>query len=72
MPLDVALAVKKNICLRAVSYGSFDDAIALLADMSWNIDDLLGDSFGLSQFENALLAYESSGAVKTFFDLRIA
>lgn len=72
VPFDVALAVKKNICLRAVSYGSFDDAIALLADTSWNIDDLLGDSFGLSQFENALLAYESSGAVKTFFDLRIA
>jgi threonine dehydrogenase-like Zn-dependent dehydrogenase len=72
VPLDVALAVKKDISLRAVSYGSFDDAIALLADMSWDIDDLLGDSFGLGQFENAMSAYEASGAVKTFFDLRMA
>lgn len=72
VPLDIALAVRKNISLHAVSYGSFDDAIALLADPSWNIDDLLGSSFGLSQFEDAMAAYEDRADEKTFFDLRMA
>jgi L-iditol 2-dehydrogenase len=72
VPLDVALAVKKDISLHAVSYGSFEKAIALLADMSWDIDDLLGASFGLSEFEEAIMAYDRNDATKTFFDLRAA
>jgi L-iditol 2-dehydrogenase len=72
VPLDVALAVRKDISLHAVNYGSFDQAIAMLADDSWDIEDLLGASFSLSQFEDVIRTSDGCSMAKAFFDLRIA
>ena len=66
-PIDVALAVKKNLRLQAVGYGSFEQAIALLHGGTLDVDDILGQSFALEDFERAFAASEAGDAGKLFF-----
>lgn len=67
IPLNVALAVKKDIRLFGVSYGSFDDAIDLIASDELGLDDFLGPAFALEDFETAFAASADGAATKTFF-----
>jgi threonine dehydrogenase-like Zn-dependent dehydrogenase len=65
-PLDVGLAVQKDLTLRAVGYGSFPEAIQLLADGRLDLDDLLGPAHGLSDFE-AVFAEARKSEVRRLF-----
>ncbi len=66
-PLDVALAVRKEITIAPRSYGSFDDAVAWLASGRLKVDDLVGEVFPLERFEAAFGAARASEGRKVFF-----
>jgi len=66
-PLDVARAVQKDVTLAAVSYASFEESIALLAELP--VDDLLGDSYPLERFDAAFARAREPGAPKIFLSL---
>ena len=53
LALDVARAVKADLTLACVSYGSFDEAARLAADLP--IEDLLGDVYPLARFDAAMV-----------------
>jgi L-iditol 2-dehydrogenase len=67
VPIDVALAVKKGLRLQAVDYGPFARAIELLGDGGLDVDDLLGQSYPLGDFETAFAASETHDVTKLFF-----
>jgi threonine dehydrogenase-like Zn-dependent dehydrogenase len=69
VPMDVALAVKKDIRLFAVSYGSFDRAIELIESGALSLDDFLGSSFALDAFDEAFAASLDEASVKVFFQI---
>jgi threonine dehydrogenase-like Zn-dependent dehydrogenase len=50
--LDVARAVKNDVTLCALSYGPWQDAIRLAAELP--VDDLLGDVYPLERFDAAM------------------
>ncbi|MEU0539233.1 alcohol dehydrogenase catalytic domain-containing protein [Nocardia sp. NPDC005978] len=54
--LDVAAAVRKDLVLAAVSYGPAADAVRLAGELA--IDDLLGETYPLRRFADALAAAE--------------
>lgn len=66
--VDVTRLVQKDVTLAAVSYGSWDEAIALAATLP--VDDLLGDAFPLSRFEAAFARAGEADAPKVFLDPR--
>jgi len=66
-PLDVARAVQKDVTLAAVSYASFEESIALVAELP--VDDLLGDSFPLERFAAAFARAREPGSPKLFLTL---
>jgi len=66
--LDVGAAVEKELTLRAVRYGSFDEAIDLLASGRLDVTDLLGETFPLERWEDAFAAARRE-TVKPFFEL---
>ncbi|MFI6869352.1 alcohol dehydrogenase catalytic domain-containing protein [Nocardia sp. NPDC050406] len=55
VPLDIARAVRNDVTLAAVSYGSFDEAVRWAGEL--DIDDLLGQVYPLSRFADALAEY---------------
>ena len=63
-PLDVARAVQKDVTLAAVSYASFEESIALVAELA--VDDLLGDPYPLARFDAAFARAREPGAPKVF------
>lgn len=69
VPFNLALAVKKDISLFGVSYGSFDRAIELLASDALGIEDFLGDSFALEDFERAFAVADASASLKIFLHI---
>ena len=54
--LELSAAIAKELVFRAVGWGSFTDAIALLSDRRVVVDDLLGDRYALESFEAAFAA----------------
>jgi L-iditol 2-dehydrogenase len=66
--LDVAAAVRREVTLRAVHYGSFAQAVAWLAD-GFEVDDLLGPVVPLEAFDRAFTTVHESEAKKVFFGL---
>lgn len=52
LAMDVTRAVRNDVTLAAVSYGSIDDAVRLACDL--DIDDLLGPVYPLSRFDEVL------------------
>lgn len=66
-PIDVALAVKKNLRLHAVAYGDFERAITLLHTGALDVDAILGTAYALEDFERAFTAAEAPDAGKLFF-----
>lgn len=69
VPVDIAMAVKRNLRLFAVAYGPFDQAIELLSSGKLAVDDILGPSFALEDFETAFAAAEASNAAKLFLSI---
>jgi L-iditol 2-dehydrogenase len=66
VPIDIARAVKKDVRLAAVSYGRFERAIELLCDSRLDVDDILGPTFALEDFERAFAAADAGDAAKLF------
>ncbi|MFO0660231.1 MAG: alcohol dehydrogenase catalytic domain-containing protein [Polyangiaceae bacterium] len=63
MALDLPRIIRKEISFHAVSYGSFERAIDLLAARQIEIDDLIGDDFSLDEYELAFAkAYASESS----------
>jgi L-iditol 2-dehydrogenase len=69
VPLDVALAVKKDVTFYAVSYAPFEDAIALIERRAVELDDLLGPTYELDQYEEAFSSADGRNSVKCFFNI---
>jgi threonine dehydrogenase-like Zn-dependent dehydrogenase len=69
VPLNVTLAVKKDISLFAVSYGCFDRAIELISSGALGLTDFFGDTYSLDAFQQAFDASDDAAARKTFLHL---
>jgi threonine dehydrogenase-like Zn-dependent dehydrogenase len=65
--LDLLRVVPKELTLRAVHYGSFPGAVALLASGRLRIDDLLGPARPLEAFAEVLAEARRSEHTKLFF-----
>jgi L-iditol 2-dehydrogenase len=61
----LGLAVRKGLRLAGAHYAPFAEAIALLSDPNFEVEDLFGASYPLSDFERA---FSESEARKVFFD----
>lgn len=64
--LDVALAVRRDLRLHAVGYGSFREALRLLHEFP--VEDLLGEVLPLDRFEHAFALARGSEAAKIFLE----
>lgn len=62
-----AQLVRKEPVIVPVHYGSFDEALELLATGRVQVDDLVGECYPLESFEQALAAARSGAAGKQFF-----
>jgi L-iditol 2-dehydrogenase len=69
VPLNVALAVKKDVTFYSVSYAPFEDAIALIERGAVELDDLLGPTYELDQYEEAFSSADGCNSVKCFFNI---
>lgn len=65
--LDVGLAVRKRLTLRAVDYGRFESAVELAASGRVRLDDLLGPSYDLVDADAAFADARADESVKRFF-----
>jgi len=59
--------IKKELTIKAVQYVEFEKAIAMLGEGVIQVDDILGGSHSLSEFEE-LLTTEAGVSTKEFFD----
>lgn len=62
-------AVRKQITLQAVNYGSFDETLSLLASGALQVDDLLGDVVALDRYADVFERSKTHEEKKTFFGL---
>ncbi len=67
--LDIARAVQKRISLCAVNYGSFHEAVRLLASGELSIDDVLAEPVRLEAWSRAFQDAREPGAKKILFTL---
>jgi L-iditol 2-dehydrogenase len=65
--VNVREIVTKELTLRGVAYGSFEDAVALLAGGRLALTEHLGPTFPLERFVEAFAASTARGARKVFF-----
>jgi len=65
VPLDVRTAVSKELSFRAVEYGSFEEAVALLESRRIAVEDLLGEIYPLEAWADAFAVSRGESA-KTF------
>lgn len=63
--VDFSAAVRKQLTIRAVNYGSFQKAVGLLAEDRLNLSDLFGPTYPLEQWAEAFAA-AGSEATKVF------
>jgi L-iditol 2-dehydrogenase len=63
--LDVALAVRRELCLQAVNYAPFAEALSWLGRLQ--LTELLGSSYALQDYEAAFSAACASESKKIFF-----
>ncbi len=62
-------AVRKQITLQAVNYGSFDETLSLLSSGALQVDDLLGDVVALDSYVDVFERSKTHEERKTFFGL---
>lgn len=65
--LDIALAVQRELTLHAVRYAPFEEAIKLLDDPNFMVEDLFGPTYPLSAFAEVFAQAETSESAKVFF-----
>jgi L-iditol 2-dehydrogenase len=53
VPIDASRAVSREITIRAVAYGRFEDALAMIESGALDIGDFLGPGFALEEHEAA-------------------
>lgn len=74
--LPVAVSVReltqKELLLRAVNYGSFTDAIELISQSKIELQDLIGPSYSLEEFETVFCEEEEDESVKRFFQIGLS
>lgn len=70
-PLEIVInsLVKKEIKLMAVNYGDFEEAVKLLSSGKLNIDDLIGNTYKLENFEEAFRVSKNSESKKIFLEI---
>ena len=61
-------AIRKQLTLRAVNYGSFAEALSLLGEGRLRLDGLLGDVYPLEAFQEVFDLAEADESAKLFFD----
>jgi len=66
VPIDVALAVRKEITLEAVAYAPFQEALELLAQRRIDLSDLLGPVRPLEAFLAMAASEAPDEEVKVF------
>jgi L-iditol 2-dehydrogenase len=69
VPLELGLCVTKDVTLYGLSYGSFDEAIGLLASGALQVDDLLAAAAPLEDFARVFELAEHPQAPKYMFAL---
>lgn len=67
--ITVNTLVKKEIKMIAVNYGDFNEAIKLLASGKLDLDDLIGKTYKLEDFEEAFKASKDSESKKIFLEI---
>lgn len=64
--IDLEIVAKKELNLTGVSYGSFSDAIQILASRAVEVEDLLGPERPLEAFDDALSSASIEGPKRLF------
>jgi len=67
--VDFSAAIRKELSIHAVNYGSFAESIAMVADGSLDVDDVMGPVYELEDFERAFAESGIYGCSKSFFSL---
>lgn len=67
LAFDVALAVQRELTLKAVRYAPFADAISLLARRDFQVEELFGEAHSLAAFEHVFARAEQGESNKQFF-----
>jgi L-iditol 2-dehydrogenase len=65
--IDLIAAVRKELTFRAVHYGPFSQAVALLAEERIDVSELLGPSYPLEAFEHVFALARQDESSKPFF-----
>ncbi|CBN58160.1 MULTISPECIES: zinc-dependent alcohol dehydrogenase [Kamptonema] len=65
--LNVNQILKKEPIFHAVNYGSFEEALYLMASGQIDLDDILGEEFELEDFETVFSAAKQGESRKLFF-----
>jgi threonine dehydrogenase-like Zn-dependent dehydrogenase len=66
---DLRAALRKELTFRAVHYGSFRKAVALLAEGRLDLTGLLGPAHPLEDFERVFALARQNEAAKLFFQV---
>src|SRR5262249_37028928 len=61
--------IKKELTIQAVNYGSFTQALNMVANRQFDVEELLGQSYKLDEFELAFKESNKSGSLKLFFSI---
>lgn len=68
VPFEPLLAIRKQVTIRAVNYGSFYKAVSLLGQGRLDVEGLLGPAYPLEAYEEVFARDESNESAKLFFD----
>jgi threonine dehydrogenase-like Zn-dependent dehydrogenase len=66
--LNPRTAIRKQLTIRAVNYGSLTEALALLGEGRLSLEGLLGDVYPLTAFEKVFDLAQADESTKLFFD----
>ncbi|GAA0393914.1 hypothetical protein GCM10010357_13460 [Streptomyces luteireticuli] len=67
VPIDLDAALRKEVTLESVSYGTFAESLGFLSQETGTISDLLGSVRPLEDFEDVFSAESESQRLKSFF-----
>jgi L-iditol 2-dehydrogenase len=65
--LNVNQILKKEPIFHAVNYGSFEEALSLMASQQIDLNDIFGDEFEIEDFEKVFFASKQGESRKLFF-----
>jgi L-iditol 2-dehydrogenase len=68
IPLEVLPLLRKQLTIRAVNYGPFSKALALLSEGQLDLEGLFGEIYPLEEFADAFAQDSGSESAKLFLD----